>query len=553
MNTPDQHALVHLALLRHASERPAAPFLLAGAGATYREAACWVGRLARSGLLPPPGSTTAIWMGKGNTYALGILAALFAGSRYLPLDGAQPVERANTIVNDAGARVLIVDRAHAALWLRQAQPSVLDRLIVIDEQEHGEALAPPPSTHAAVVRLSADLRELAQMTEMAPAAAEPAGAGNGSREAWPPVLPCAPDDVAAVLYTSGSTGQPKGVQLSHRNLGNFVRWSVDELALRPEDRLLNLASFNFDLSTFDLFASLRAGAALYVGSEAETRQVALVADILAQQAITVLYTVPSMLALLNRADAWARLAPCALRRVAFAGEVMPKPQLRAMARQLAPDCRFYNFYGPTETNVCLYHRVSEADLASDAPLPIGTPVTATEVWLQDEAGQPIVQPGQLGEIWVRGDCVTPGYWRREADPNTPNHRLGMHATGDYGELVDGLLVYRGRKDRMLKLNGYRIELGEIEAALARHPAIHEVAVLALPGHGSASPRVHAWYVTRAAGQPLAALDLKRFCADFLPSYMIPHGITQHAALPRTPNGKIDYRQLGQQLAQGARA
>ncbi len=548
MNTPDPHALVHLALLRHASERPAAPFLLAGAGATYHQAACWVGRLARSGLLPPPGSATAIWMGKGNTYALGILAALFAGNRYLPLDGAQPVERANTIVGDAGARVLIVDRAHAAMWLRQALPSVLERLIVIDEQEHHESFPLPPSPHAAVVSLSADLRELAGM---APAAAEPAGAG--CHEVWPTVLPCGPDDVAAVLYTSGSTGQPKGVQLSRRNLDNFVRWSVDELALQPGDRLLNLASFNFDLSTFDLFASLRAGAALYVASEAETRQVALVANILEQQAITVLYTVPSMLALLNRADAWARMAPCSLRRVVFAGEVMPKPQLRAMAGQLAPDCRFYNFYGPTETNVCLYHRVSEADLASDAPLPVGTPVAATEVWLQDEAGQPIMQAGQLGEIWVRGDCVTPGYWQREADPNTPNHRLGMHATGDYGELVDGLLVYRGRKDRMFKLNGYRIELGEIEAALARHPAIHEVAVLAHPGHGSASPRVHAWYVTRAAGQPLAALDLKRFCADFLPSYMIPHGITQHAALPRTPNGKIDYRQLSRQLEQGARA
>ncbi|AOZ03885.1 hypothetical protein BKK81_22625 [Cupriavidus sp. USMAHM13] len=530
MHTPDD-AFVHLALLRHAGERPQAPFLLGASGVSYGEAAQWIGRLLASGLLPGRGEAAAIWMDKGNGYALAVLAALFAGNRYLPLDGAQPVERAGTIVADAGARVLIADSAHAAQWLSGAATTPLDCLIVIDDAPFPQ----PPRLSCPVRKLGARLYELPAAGAGALANGDPPGSA---------------DDVAALLYTSGSTGQPKGVQLSHRNLASFVGWSTRTLDLRDSDRLLNLASFNFDLSTFDLFASLRAGASLYVTDEAESRQVARIADILVQQHISVMYSVPSMLALLDRAGAWECLGAAAPRCIVFAGEVMPKPQLRAMARALPEGCRLYNFYGPTETNVCLFHRVTAADLRSDDPLPIGRPVSAAEVWLQDDCGKPLTAAGAIGEIWVRGACVTPGYWRRDDDPNTPNHRAGMHATGDYGELVDGSFVYRGRKDRMLKLNGYRVELGEIEAALARHPAVHEVAVLAHAGEEGAAPGLHAWYVTRPGEEAVPVLELKRFCADLLPRYMIPNRMIRIDALPRTPNGKADYRRLQQQLRQG---
>lgn len=507
---------VHAPLSEHAQTRPDARFLLADEGLSYAQAANWVAQVAAQQLQRFAGERVALWLDKGNGYALGILAALHAGCTYVPIDGAQPAQRVGIILADAAPVAVLADHSHACALLQQGLPASVRLLLLLSDMPLPDA---PPGLE--VVRL------------------------GGRFDAAPPMaLPdCSevrPDQVGAILYTSGSTGTPKGVQLSHANLHNFVDWCVHELSLAPGDRLLNLASFNFDLSTFDLFASLQAGASLYVTSERETSQVSAIADLLRTQAVTVIYSVPSLFALLNRIGAWAQLSPQALRCVVFAGEVMPKPQLQAMAAALPAGCRFYNFYGPTETNVCLYHRVGAADLASDGPLPIGLPIAGANVWLVDDQGRLVSGEGAIGEVWASGRCVTPGYWNRKDPKNSQHHARGMHATGDYGEWRDGRLLYRGRKDRMLKLSGYRVELGEIESALAKHPQIHEVAVIA---DSISPPRLLAFYATRDPQQRLASLDLKAFCAQHLPRYMVPHVLTQQPGLPKNANGKIDYRAL----------
>lgn len=517
---------VHAPLARHASERPDASFLLSDTGLTYAQAARWVAHVASQHLQRFAGERVALWLDKGNGYAAGILAALHAGCTYVPIDGAQPAPRAGMILADAAASAVIADYSHACALLEQGLPPGVRQLLLLSDM-------PPPQVPAGL-----EVIQLGVRLDTAPAGELAAGADVD------------PASIAAILYTSGSTGVPKGVQLSHLNLSNFVRWCVQEFALGDADRLFNLASFNFDLSTFDLFATLQAGASLYVSSERETGQPATVADLLRSQRITVMYGVPSLYALLNRIEAWASAHPTsaalALRCVLFAGEVMPKPQLKLMAAGLPAGCSFYNLYGPTETNVCLYHRVSAQDLASDGPLPIGTPIHGANVWLVDDRGRLVTEEGTLGEVWVAGRCVTPGYWRRKDPKNADNHARGMHATGDYGEWLAGRLLYRGRKDRMLKLNGYRVELGEIESALARHPLVHEVAVLVDP---APTPRLLAFYVTSDPGQRLSSLELKAFCAQHLPKYMIPHVLTQQAGLPKNANGKIDYRSLRQEPEQ----
>ncbi|CAG1019589.1 L-prolyl-AMP ligase [Burkholderiaceae bacterium] len=513
---------VHAPLAEQARSRPDARFLLAGEGLSYAAAANWVAGVAAGHLQRFAGERVALWLDKGNGYALGILAALHAGCTYVPIDGAQPAQRVGIILDDAAPAAVIADHSHACALLAQGLPQSVKLLMLLSDM-------PLPDAPAGLEVVS-----LGGRLDAAPAAELPECAA------------VRPDQIGAILYTSGSTGTPKGVQLSHMNLANFVRWCVQELTLSPDDRLLNLASFNFDLSTFDLFASLQAGAALYVTSERETAQVSSIADLLRAQAITVIYSVPSLFALLNRIGAWTALPHGVLRCVVFAGEVMPKPQLQAMAAALPPSCRFYNLYGPTETNVCLYHRVGDDDLGSDGPLPIGVPISGAIVWLVDDQGRLVSGDGVIGEVWASGRCVTPGYWNRKDPKNSLNHARGMHATGDYGEWRDGRLLYRGRKDRMLKLSGYRVELGEIESALARHPQIHEAAVVA---DSVSPPRLLAFYATRDPQQRLGSLELKAFCAQHLPKYMVPHVLTQQAGLPKNANGKIDYRALREGAAQ----
>jgi len=516
---------VHEALLAWPDAAP----LLRDSAHELSYGACrnWVATAREQLLADCAGQAVAIWMDKQALYAQCILATLFAGARYLPLDGAQPVERVQAIVADASPTLLILDAAHAALWLQAQASRPLPgqgrvRLLVLSDQAQATEAWADAWLEARGLWLTPDLHGLPQ--------------GSPLRETR-----VEPDSVAAILYTSGSTGLPKGVQLNQRNLLNFVGWAAQTLSLRAEDRLLNLASFNFDLSTFDLFAALQAGASVYISHESELRHMARLGELLTQESISVVYGVPSLFGLLLRSAVLAPQRQSALRHLIFAGEVMPKPVLQDLAAHLPDSCRFYNFYGPTETNVCLWHPVSADDLHSDGPVPIGRTIRGADVWLQDETGRHITEDGQLGEIWVAGDCVTPGYWQRPDDANSAQHRLGRHATGDQGSWRQGLLHYLGRLDRMVKIHGFRVELGEIEAALARHPQLAETAVLAMPT--ASGPRLLAAYVTREGRCVPGTLALKQHCAGLLPSYMVPQQWVALPQLPKNANGKIDLRRL----------
>ncbi|MEV6279620.1 amino acid adenylation domain-containing protein [Nocardia sp. NPDC051832] len=507
------HGVVRLPAVESV-EQAFRPALVGPRSVTYGELVKTVGRVAAGlrGLGATVGDRVVIWMDKGPEYAHAILAALHAGCAYVPLDGGHPAQRVRTIIEDTEPIVVFTDARHLPLLTDAALPHSVKAVVAVSDS------APRPAL------TWTEFLGIADRSERTPGPVE-----------------LTPDDLAAILYTSGSTGTPKGVQISHRNLAAFIDWARGELDLGADDVFANHASFNFDLSTFDLFVALSAGAAVWIVEDEQARDAAALAAGIRDYGVTVWYSVPSILALLTGCGALTAEVARGLRYVLFAGEVYPKPRLKELLVVLEDATRVYNLYGPTETNVCTYHRLTPADQESDDPLPIGLPVDSATALIVDADGQTLTGPEAFGELVIEGDCVTPGYWRREAEPAAAHHRRRRHPTGDLVGWVHGRLVYHGRKDRMVKASGYRIELGEIESVALRHPALEEAAVL-VTGEGP-DAKLTLFYTVRAGADAPALLDLKRHCAQFLPRYMVPRNATRVPALPRNTNGKIDYRSL----------
>jgi clorobiocin biosynthesis protein CloN4 len=328
------------------------------------------------------------------------------------------------------------------------------------------------------------------------------------------------DTPAYILYTSGSTGMPKGVVISHRNALAFVDWAVEELGIGPADRLSNHAPFNFDLSVFDLYAAFRAGASVHLVPPELAYAPRQLAEFIYDRRLTIWYSVPSALSLMvTEGGLLDQAAPADLRACVFAGEPFTLTHAQAL-RKAWPEVRMLNWYGPTETNVCTSYEMTDDDLSRSRPLPIGTATSGDTVELDP--------PGGTGEIVVSGPTVMLGYWGREPHD-------GPYRTGDTGRRApDGNLEYVGREDHMVKVRGNRIELGEIEAALSADAMVRDVAVL-VTGSGLEA-RLHAVIVPEPGTRP-SLLRLKRRCAERLPLYMVVDVLHLVDAIPITPNGK----------------
>lgn len=341
-------------------------------------------------------------------------------------------------------------------------------------------------------------------------------------------------NLALILYTSGSTGIPKGVCITHENADAFISWALNYFAPKETDRFSSIAPFHFDLSVFDLYVAFASGASVYLFDDATTKNARLLAQEISGNEISVCYATPSQFSSLLHFGKPEKLNFDSMRLVLFAGEVFAVKNLHQLM-DLWKDADFFNLYGPTETNVCTHYQIPRPyEAKREEPYPIGKLCAGLDGSLSRE-----------GELLIHGANVTAGYWQREDLDETAFTIVGekrFYKTGDrVEEDANGNLIYIGRIDRMIKKRGYRIEPGEIENALLLHPEIREAAIVsATDSDGFVLLKA---FVSLKENASLDMMRVKQYCAGLLPVYMIPEQVVFIAELPKTSSGKIDYQQL----------
>lgn len=470
------------------------------------------------------GDRVCLLAAKSPEAIIGMLAALKAGCAYVPIDTASPAARVGRIVRAAQPAAALVLSSAEGLVSELLDMGLIDAKLPIgalDERNHGRsglahAFGPPDA-----VQESSD-----------------ALPRRGSVR-----------DPAHLLFTSGSTGEPKGVVIAHANVTAFVRWAIAYFGTGSTDRISGHPPLHFDLSTFDVYGTFRAGAELYLVPPSALLPAQL-AEFISANRLTQWFSVPSTMTYMAKFGAVPPDGFPSLERVLWCGEVLPTAVLVHWMKRVR-QARFTNLYGPTEATIASsYYTVPVIPDDPAKPIPIGTACDSEEVLTLDEHGH-LTGDDEIGEIYIGGGGLSSGYWRDERktrDAFVPDPRPGrpgdrLYRTGDLGRRNrEGLLHFLGRTDSQIKSRGYRIELGEIEAALNAICAVAESAVVAVESGGFEGASICCAFAP-TAGTPLTPVRLRTALSATIPGYMLPSRWKVMDKLPKNVNGKIDRRRL----------
>lgn len=462
------------------------------------------------------GDRVGVLMPKSLNMPIGLYGVLKAGAVAVPIDPQMPVERLAAVLKDAGIQALITaPEVLGVVEKLSARPDLAIRF-VLGVENAGQLSGRCMSFEAAA---KTDRTPIVHMVE---------------------------DDPAYMLFTSGSTGQPKGILHSHCSGLAYARLAAETYNLNAQDRLANFAPLHFDQSTFDFYAGPLRGACTVMVPQAFGIATESLARLICEEQITIWYSVPSILVQLVTRDALEGKDLNSLRWVLFGGEPFPPKHLKRLIAIL-PGAQFSNVYGPTEVNQCTQYTVEQGWAGQD-DIPIGKPWANTEALVVDDSDQP-VEPESIGELLIRSPTMMLGYWQRpdlneiafyeRQEPGGSTSRF--YRTGDLVRVnSSGNLEFIGRRDRQVKSRGYRVELDEIEAVLCLHDQVLEAGSFAVKNDAQ-STEIEAAVVTQDSA--LTDRVLLKHCAIHLPAYARPRRITILSALPKTRTGKIDRKAL----------
>lgn len=444
-----------------------------------------------------------VFMEKSPACITSFLGIAYSGNFYTPIDTQMPVSRIHKIINTLNPSAIITNR----MLLSSAKEIFSERQIFLYED----------------LQANIDDEELIESIK--------------HRQL--------DTDLLYVLFTSGSTGDPKGVTISHQAVVDYTDWVTRTFDLTAETTLANQAALYFDLSIQDVYAPLKTGATTWLLEQEKFSFPIRLLEYLNEKEINTIFWVPSALVLVANLKALSRVELPHLHKVLFCGEVMPNKQLNVWRKAL-PHAEFVNLYGPTEiTEVCTYYRVDRL-FKDGEPLPIGKPCENMDVFVLNEAND-LARRDEIGELCVRGRGLSYGYYnnpRKTAEafvqnPLQPNYHELIYRTGDlvrYNEF--GELMYAGRKDFQIKHMGHRIELGEIETAALAVDGVKQACCL----YDTERSRIVLFYAGSQNDD-----ELKEALSVYVPHYMIPNRFVKMDEIPLNMNGKLDRVWLKSQL------
>ena len=527
-------ALLHQGVALHAERRPEATAVVhAAERMTYAQLEKSSNQLAKvlKELGCKRGERVCLLMPKSLSAMVGILGILKADCMYVPIDPLSPAQRVAKIVDQCDCRAILGEGPVTGL---------LNELLGQEGFRRSLAVGWMGSENIQ----GAHFRPTFTQTDYLSCPDNPPDYVNTS------------SDPAYILFTSGSTGAPKGVIITHASVSHFLRWATRYFGIEASDKISAHTPLHFDLSVFDIFGTFDRGAELHLVPHEFNLLPNKLADFMRRSELTQWFSVPSVLNYMAKFDVVKPQDFPALKRILWCGEVLPTPVLIYWMKRL-PHVTFTNLYGPTETTVASsYYTVPACPEDEKAAIPIGRACDGEELLVLGERLQPVAA-GTVGDLYIRGVGLSPGYWNELEktkavflpNPHSPDPTERLYKTGDLARIgEDGLIYFHGRSDFQIKSRGYRIELGEIETALHALNCLRECAILAIDSDGFEGKSICCAYVPQPETE-VNAIVLRKKLIRVLSHYMVPSLWMAFDTLPKNSSGKIDRNKLKEYFLQ----